>query len=88
MAELRGSYPKMEYTVQFQETDLDFVERLMALFGISYYFRHEMHAHNLVLFDEVDSLPEIPGGNRAHYMDERQHRREASICTTGPAGAG
>lgn len=77
VAELRGSYPEMEYTVQFQETDLDFVERLMALFGISYYFRHEMHAHELVLFDEVDSLPEIPGGSRSYYMDERQHRRES-----------
>ena len=67
----------MEYTVQFQETDLDFVERLMSMFGISYYFRHEMHAHELVLFDEVDSLPAIPGGSRAYRVIDRQQRRES-----------
>lgn len=75
VADLRGTYPKMEYTVQFQETDLEFVERLMSMFGINYYFRHKMHAHELVLFDETDSLPEIPGGSRPYRVIDRQQRR-------------
>ena len=74
VADLQRDYPEMEYTVQFQETDLEFVERLMSMFGINYYFRHEKHAHELVLFDEVDSLPEIPGTTRPYRMTERQFR--------------
>jgi type VI secretion system secreted protein VgrG len=74
VADLQRDYPEMEYTVQFQETDLEFTERLMSMFGINYYFRHDKHAHELVLFDEIDSLPEIPGGARPYRMTERQFR--------------
>ena len=74
VSDLQHDYPKMEYTVQFQESDLDFVQRLMALFGISYHFRHAMHEHTLVLFDEVDALPEIPGTSRPYRHTSRQYR--------------
>lgn len=46
-----GTYPKLEYCVQYRETDLAFVSRLMELYGIYYYFKHERGKHTLVLAD-------------------------------------
>jgi len=74
VSDLQRSYPEIEYVVQFQETDLQFVQRLMARFGISYHFRHKMHNHTLVMFDEADSLPAIPGDTRPYRMTDRQYR--------------
>ncbi len=49
--ELDRTYEKREYTVQYSETDLDFVMRLMAEEGIFFYFDHEGTAEELVLTD-------------------------------------
>jgi len=71
---LQGSYPELEYTVQYAETDLDFVTRMMALAGINYCFLHAQGAHELVLFDDVDSLPLVPGKTRKLRRTDRQYR--------------
>ncbi|MFN4100674.1 MAG: type VI secretion system Vgr family protein [Pararhodobacter sp.] len=73
-AELQQSYPTLEYTVQHHESDLDFALRLMSEYGINYRFKHERHNHELVLFDETDSLPMVPGDSRRYRMTDRQHR--------------
>ncbi|MCA9685275.1 MAG: type VI secretion system tip protein VgrG, partial [Myxococcales bacterium] len=52
MGFLTGTYAAQEYTVQFKETDLDFVHRLMEEYGISYCFRHVDGAEVLTLFDD------------------------------------
>lgn len=44
--------PKREMCVQYDETDLDFVQRLLAEEGISYYFRHAERGETLVLADD------------------------------------
>ncbi len=49
---LRGSYDPREYCVQYGETNLNFVERLMQAEGISYYFDYEDGAHTMVLVDQ------------------------------------
>ena len=36
-----NDFPKLEYCVQFGESSFDFASRLMARFGIWYYFRHD-----------------------------------------------
>ena len=36
-----GSYPKLDYCVQYNETDFDFVSRLIEEVGIYYFFEHE-----------------------------------------------
>ena len=53
--ELNDSYPTREYTIQYQETDLDFVQRLMQEEGISYSFDHEADTELLVLRDDNGS---------------------------------
>lgn len=44
-------YLTREYCVQFNESDLDFVQRLLAEDGINYYFTHAQNDHTLVLTD-------------------------------------
>ena len=50
-------YPKREYVVQYRESDLDFVTRLMSEVGIFYFHRHEAGRHVLVLADSTNSHP-------------------------------
>ena len=49
--ELTGSYAKWTYCVQYRETDLNFVCRLMEEEGIYFYFTHAEGKHTLVLAD-------------------------------------
>ncbi len=44
-------FPRLEYCVQFGESTLDFLHRLMARFGIWYYFGSEGNSGNFVLND-------------------------------------
>ncbi|WP_049113047.1 type VI secretion system Vgr family protein [Enterobacter bugandensis] len=48
---LTGSYRVWDYCVQYQESSLDFISRLMELEGIAYHFRHDVDKHTLVLTD-------------------------------------
>ncbi|MDC6108672.1 type VI secretion system Vgr family protein [Serratia rubidaea] len=48
---LTGSYRPWEYCVQYQESSLAFISRLMELEGIAYHFSHEADKHTLVLTD-------------------------------------
>ena len=58
-------YPTLEYTVQYRETSLNFVLRIMEKFGIYYYFRFDKgdgdspSQHHLVLADSAthETLP-------------------------------
>ena len=76
---LSRSYPKMEYTVQYRESDMAFVCRLMEQHGISYYFEHSEGEHILNLCDETSSYANIPGSQRdyipvsGHFRREKEH---------------
>lgn len=47
------TYPKYEYCVQYQESDLDFVARLLQQEGIFYFFEHTSSLHTLVMADDI-----------------------------------
>lgn len=42
---------EMEFYVQYNESDFDFISRTMESQGISYYFTHEDGSHTMVLYD-------------------------------------
>src|SRR6187399_2552629 len=48
---LKGPFPKLEYCVQYRESDLEFITRLMEEAGIFYFFEHAEDGHKLVLAD-------------------------------------
>lgn len=48
---LSGSYDTREYCVQYDETPLDFISRLMEQEGIFYYFSFSAGGHTMVLGD-------------------------------------
>ncbi|MEM9319506.1 MAG: type VI secretion system tip protein TssI/VgrG [Pseudomonadota bacterium] len=77
--ELQETYPKREYCVQYGESDLNFIQRLLEDEGIFYYFRHGDAEHTLVLTDEMaklahekgyESLPYAPDGGTGRDIEE------------------
>ncbi|MDH3224246.1 MAG: type VI secretion system tip protein VgrG, partial [Gemmatimonadota bacterium] len=58
--ECTGAFPKRDYTVQYRESDLDFVSRLLEAEGIFYFFEHTKDAHQLVLADHQGAVAESP----------------------------
>lgn len=93
--ELRGTYARRELCVQYRETDLAFVQRLLEEEGITYFFRHERDAETLVLSDSdgawsplttIDGGPvPIAGPEQATRLVEtvRQLRWEQEVRSTG-----
>ncbi|RUU31539.1 MAG: type VI secretion system tip protein VgrG [Mesorhizobium sp.] len=79
---LQGSYPPREYCVQYDETDLDFVQRLLEHEGILYFFEHDEGKHTLVLVDAMNKLKPAPGYEKVPYHFEGQgSRRDVEYIT-------
>jgi len=54
------SYRQWDFCVQYQETDFNFVSRMMEHEGIYYYFEHENGKHTLVLADSPGAHKPLP----------------------------
>ncbi|WP_144222441.1 type VI secretion system tip protein VgrG [Mesorhizobium amorphae] len=79
---LQGSYPSREYCVQYDESDLDFVQRLLEHEGIFYFFEHDEGKHTLVLCDAMSKLKPAPGYDKVLYNFEgRASRRDVEYIT-------
>jgi type VI secretion system secreted protein VgrG len=50
---LSSTYPVLDYQVQYGETDLHFVQRLMAEHGIYWFIEHSDTFHRMVLVDHL-----------------------------------
>ncbi|MET2713997.1 contractile injection system protein, VgrG/Pvc8 family, partial [Klebsiella pneumoniae] len=57
--QLGTRYPELEYCVQYDESDLHFVQRLCAEEGIHFHFRHSAEAHLLVFGDDQTVFPRL-----------------------------
>jgi type VI secretion system secreted protein VgrG len=79
--ELIGSYPPLEYCVQYRETDFDFVSRLFEDAGIGYYFAHEKDVHTLIAFDSSAASAPCPQQPQAtHVSTAGPHRPDGGLC--------
>ena len=65
---LTGSYPTLEYCVQYRESDMNFVCRLMEEYGIYYFYEHTKDKHTLVLADSKSSHKSIPGLSSVPFL--------------------
>lgn len=54
---------KREYCVQHNESDLNFVSRLLEEDGIAYYFEHDDKKHKLVLVDQQNAYQDVAETN-------------------------
>ncbi|CAM4079533.1 type VI secretion system Vgr family protein [Serratia silvae] len=65
---LTWDYRQWGFCVQYQESDFNFISRLMEHEGIYYYFRHEMGNHTLVLADAPQAHDKIAGYEFIPYL--------------------
>jgi len=66
-----------EYCVQYNETDLAFIERLAAEEGLIFWFEHRQGLHKLHFIDQIDALRALPGSYTVRAQNANQ--TEASI---------
>lgn len=68
--QLSGSYANYEFCVQYEESDLDFIQRLMEQEGIYYYIEHQADHHVVVLCDDVSAHEMLPHQSNIAYYPE------------------
>jgi type VI secretion system secreted protein VgrG len=66
---LMGSYEPRDYVVQYRESALDFIQRLMEQEGIFYWHTHSDSEHKLILADSNSSATPCPIG-AVDYLGE------------------
>jgi type VI secretion system secreted protein VgrG len=64
---LSGSYKPREYCVQYRETDLNFISRLLEFEGICFFFEHGDERETLVMTDDRSEHPLIEGDSTIGY---------------------
>lgn len=62
-----GRYKARTYCVQYGETDLNFISRLMEQYGIWYYFEHSETNHVLVMGDDPSAYAMPSGASSILY---------------------
>jgi type VI secretion system secreted protein VgrG len=68
-----SSFPPLEYCVQWQESDYDFMSRLFERHGIYYYFKHSAGDHEMVATDQKSHHQPVEGiGNPIEVMPYTQ----------------
>ncbi|MEE4239099.1 MAG: type VI secretion system tip protein TssI/VgrG [Anderseniella sp.] len=67
---LSGTYRNRTYCVQYRETDLDFIDRLLENEGIYYFFEHVDGKHTLVLADSYSAHSKVPGYESVPYFPQ------------------
>lgn len=79
---LRGRYDKREYCVQYGESDLNFVQRLMEDEGIWYYFDHAEDGHTMMIVDANEAMQPGPDSEKLPYEpDSRVSFRDGDFIT-------
>ncbi|HEV2539161.1 MAG TPA: type VI secretion system tip protein TssI/VgrG [Frateuria sp.] len=84
---LSTSYAKREYCVQYRESCLNFISRLMEQEGIYYYFTHDASTHTMVLADGVGAHAKASHFDKVPYATTRDSvlRPQAAISEWIPA---
>jgi len=62
-----GTYPPRDYCVQYRESSLNFISRLLEEEGIFYFFEHTDSKHTMVFADKSSLLSPCPNQATAQY---------------------
>ncbi|HEX6070663.1 MAG TPA: type VI secretion system tip protein TssI/VgrG [Longimicrobiaceae bacterium] len=74
------SYAPRDFCVQYRETHLNFVSRLLEEEGIFYFFEHSDDKHVLVLADDSGVAADCPGGGVACMAARAEDEDGAVTC--------
>jgi type VI secretion system secreted protein VgrG len=73
----RATYATIEYLIQYNETDFDFITRLMSREGIYYFSEYTDTTETIVLLDDVQALKPLPQATTIEfYFREEKYRRD------------
>lgn len=64
---------KLDFCVQFNESDFAFISRLMEKYGIFYYFAHKQGQHMLMLSDDSLQAKPCPHAEEASFYADADH---------------
>jgi type VI secretion system secreted protein VgrG len=86
---LNGSYRMREYTVQYRESDFNFVQRLLEEEGIYHFFKHDKDKHTLVMADSAAAHATVSGYEEVLYLPKqrKQAREEEHFWSLNTAGS-
>ena len=76
-----NTYLAREYCVQFGESDLDFVQRILAEDGITYYFTFSQNDHTLVLADQPSGFVDCAQKKVIMQGESRQEGSEGTAIS-------
>ena len=74
-------HPKRVFTVQYRETYLNFVSRLMEDEGIFYFFEHSTDKHMLMIVDDKTAVKPCPAQSVAPMASQTGSWREEDVVT-------
>ena len=82
--DLSGTYPRKAYTTQYQETDYDFVTRLLSEAGVLFWFDQPSTGkvedeEELVLSDDATFYPKLPRGDALSFWNGHMEAKESEL---------
>jgi len=77
----RGLYPKLEYKVQYGDTDYAFLSRLLEEAGIAFTFPDDDAAGSILTFGDSLQLGELRAAEPIHYVDNPSESGELEFVT-------
>lgn len=86
MFKTNENYEKIEYCVQYRETDFAFVSRLMEHYGIYYFFDHSSDKHEMILADGRSSHQPVTGLATVplRHLTDKNYRDEQFLTEWKP----
>lgn len=84
---LTGTFQPREFCVQYRETNLNFISRLMEEVGIFYFFEHTADSHKLILGNDSTTVPKaVPSQPKVRYELSRGEGRNEEVVTEWTLG--
>ena len=84
---LQASYPARDFCCQYDETEWDFLSRLLEDEGICFAFRHAEDAHVLELHDTSANVPELQDEALPFKADPLGESGGRAVVGLAPTGA-